>query len=445
MRVLHRVPFLRSCARSYIRFTVAGRAFQALPPTHVKEELMISRLSSVLRAMLVVLVAASPALAQKNKGEPRRPTLAAEADTNDPQAYYDYGIAKLQREPDRAADAFYWAIRLNPSWADAYYARRSALLLSDRYRFQKYVEDDRRTLESAEIRRIDSLYLHALTLNPFLYRKLDLVLSRAYWSNVADEIARRNDVSATEVQFYIDRMMQSAPAWRRAWQAYGEGRFDDATKLYADAIKQTKYKAFLRINRGRLFFQLDHADSALTELTQALDEMRKLDRKDLIYVYESKALLEHSIGLVHQRLNNPAAAKEAFGRALQEDLSYFPAHVQLGFLALETKDTTTALSEMDLAVQIRADDPSLRYIYGYTLAVSGKLTEAEEQLRKSIEINPFYAVPHHVLGQVLDQQGKSVEALAEYRAFLTLASRNDLRRSEATERVQALAAAKGGQ
>jgi tetratricopeptide (TPR) repeat protein len=399
---------------------------------------MITRLSSVLRMALVVLVAASPALAQKNK-EPRRPALPAEADTNDAQVYYDYGIAKLQREPDKAADAFYWAMRLNPRWADAYYARRSALLLTDRYRFQKYYNDDRRTLESAEIRRIDSLYLHALTLNPFLYRKLDLVLSRAYWSNVADEVARRNDVSATEVQFYIDRMMQSAPAWLRAWRAYGEGRFDDASKLYADAIKQAKYKAYLRTDRGRLFFQLDHADSALTELTQAIEEMRKSDRKDLIYVYESKALLEHSIGLVHQRLNNKAAAKEAFGRALQEDLSYSPAHVQLGFLALEENDTTTALSEMDLAVQIRADDSSLRYIYGYTLAVSGKLKEAEEQLRKSIELNPVYALPHHVLGQVLDQQGKNAEALAEYRTFLTLASRNDLRRPEATERVQALA------
>src|SRR5207237_8276038 len=111
-------------------------------------------------------------------------------------------------------------------------------------------------------------------------------------------------------------------------------------------------------------------DSALSELTQAVDELRKTDKKDLVYVYESKALVEHSIGLVQQRLGDKAAAKEAFGRALQEDLSYFPAHVQLGYIALEAKDTTTALSEMDLAVQIRADDAPLRSLYGYTLAAT---------------------------------------------------------------------------
>jgi Flp pilus assembly protein TadD len=178
----------------------------------------------------------------------------------------------------------------------------------------------------------------------------------------------------------------------------------------------------------------------LSELSQALEELRKTDKKDLIYVYDSKALLEHSIGLIHQRLGNGVAAKEAFGRALQEDLSYFPAHVQLGYIALEAKDTTTALSEMDLAVQIRTDDPTLRYIYGYSLAVSGKYKDAEVQLRKAIELDPVFATPYHVLGQVLDGQGRGGEALAQYQIFLARASQQDLRRKEAEERVRELAA-----
>jgi tetratricopeptide (TPR) repeat protein len=392
-----------------------------------------------LFVLAVLLAAASPVAAQKGKEEPRRPALAADADTNDARAYYDFGLAKLEREPDKAADAFYWATRLNPTWADAYYARRSALLLSDRYRFQKYYEDDRRTLQSDAIKRIDSLYFYSLTINPFLYRRLDVVLFRQYWRGVADEYARRNNVSSTEVQYYLERWLERGPASLRAWQAYGEGRFPDALRLYADAIKQARYKAGHRTSRGRLFFQLDQADSALKELTQALDEMRRADSKDLVFIYESKALLEHSIGLVQKRLGHVDAAKESFGRALQEDLSYFPAHVELGYLAIEAKDTTTALSEMELAVQIRADDPALRFILGYTLYLSGKYADAEEHLRKALELDPVYAAPHHVLGQVLDQQGKTAAAREEYRTFLALASRIDLRRSEAEERLRVLA------
>ena len=225
----------------------------------------------------------------------------------------------------------------------------------------------------------------------------------------------------------------------RSPRAYGDGRFPDALRLYAEAIKDAKFKAELRADRGRLFFQVGEADSALTELTQAVDELRKADKKDLVYVYESKALLEHSIGLVQQRLGNKSAAKEAFGRALQEDLSYFPAHVQLAYLALDGKDTTTALGEMDLAVQIRTDDPVLRYIYGYALATSGKYPEAEAQLRKAIEVDGAFAAPYHVLGLVLDGQAKGSEALAQYRSFLARASQSDARRKEAEERVRELA------
>lgn len=400
---------------------------------------------SLKSALVIALLSGSQlAFAQKPKKEPKRPKLPADADTNSAQRYYDLGLEKLDRDPDQAADAFYWAARINPTMAEAYYARRCALLVADRYRFQRYYEDDKRTIQSDEVKRIDSLYYYSLTINPFLYRKLDLRLYREYIGIIAEDIARRENVSTNEIQYELDRWLnQNASPWLRADQAYGEGRFDDALRYYAEAIKRADRKARLRTERGQLFFQLDQGDSALAELTQALDELRKQDKKDVVYVYLSKALLEQSIGLVQQRLGNAAAAKESFGRALEEDLSYFPAHVQLGYMALEAKDTTTALSEMDLAVQIRGDDPTLRYVYGYTLAVNGKYKDAEVQLRKAIELDPVFAAPYNQLGDVLDREGRGSDAVAQYKTFLAVASREDLRRKAVEERLQALLAKSG--
>jgi tetratricopeptide (TPR) repeat protein len=257
-----------------------------------------------------------------------------------------------------------------------------------------------------------------------------------YIQNWAEDYARKNNLSAGEVRFAVEReIRQDASISMRAWQANGDGRFQEALRIYADAINRARYKAGLRADRGRLFFQLGQADSALSELTLALEEMRKTDKKDLVYVYESKALLEHSIGLIQQRLGNDAAAKESFGRALQEDLSYFPAHVQLAYLGINAKDTSMALSEMDLAVQIRPDDPMLRYTYGYALGTSGRYEDAQDQLRKAIEADPYFAAPYYVLGQVLDALGKLDEASAQYKTFLARSSLQDLRRKEAEERV----------
>jgi hypothetical protein len=377
--------------------------------------------------------------AQKPKDEPPRPRLAVGADTNSARVYYDYGLTKIEREPDKAADAFYWAMRINPGFAEAYYARRCAMLLRDKTRLQRYIENDRHTLRSDEIERIDSLYYYALTISPFMYPGLDALLFRGYFDAVTDDYVRRTNASPSEVQFELNRRLLSAPASFKAWRAYSEGRFPDAVTFYATAIKDAKFTSDLRADRGRVFFQLGQADSALAELTRSLDELRKADKEDIVFVYESKALLEHSIGLVQQRLGNEVAAKEAFAHALEEDLSYFPAHLQLAYTALAQNDTATALSEMDLAVQIRGDDPVLRYIYGYALGTSGKFGDAEVQLRKAIAVDPVFATPYHILGQVLESEGKWSDAAAQYESFLMKASQADPRRKEAADRLRDLA------
>jgi tetratricopeptide (TPR) repeat protein len=392
----------------------------------------------LLSAATLLTLVASPSLAQKSAMPPGRPSLTAGADTNDAQQYYDYGVSVMGREPDKAAAAFYWAMRLNPISADAFYADRCALLLRDKYIFQKYMQEDKKTLKSAEIRHADSLYLHALTINPFVNRKFEFTMFEKYWNNVADEYAQQNDLSFGEVQAYINEQIAQGSPQLRAEDAYGHGRFEEALRLYAQAVKSSRDKAPLHVERGRIFYQMNRPDSALTELEAGLSEMKKKDAKDIVYIYQPKALLDESIGLVYQRLGNDSAAKNAFGQALAEDLSYFPAHLQLAYLAPAAGDTTTALSEMDLAAQLAVNDPAVHFIYGYTLAAAHRNADAEMQLRKALEIDPVFAAPHDVLGQVLEAEGKPAEALTQYETFLALASMQDPRRSEATHKVKTL-------
>jgi tetratricopeptide (TPR) repeat protein len=389
-----------------------------------------------LAGLFALAIAALPAVASGQK-EPRRPKLPAGADTNSAQIYYNFALQQLRHDPDKAADALYWAARLEPMWADAYYARRVALLLTDNRRLMRYWSGDRRTIQSDDIRRIDSLFYHALTLNPFVSQRLD----RQIFEEVADEIAHEAAGGSGEesaIRFEIDRMMSTAPPATKAWLAYGDGRFEDALPLYDQAIRSDKRNEPLRMDRARVFFQMNQMDSALAELTKAVQDLRTRDKKDLVFVYQSKALAEHSVAIVQERLGHDAEAKEALGRALQEDLSYYPAHTQLAFLALNGKDTTTALAEFDLAVQLRADDDGLQYLYGFILTATGKPADAEPHLRKAISLNPVYAAPHFILAQILERSSMTADAAKEYATFLSLAASTDLRRNEATTRVAAL-------
>ena len=393
------------------------------------------------RAALVVSACLAAPVVLDAQAEPRRPALVAPADTNDWQAYYDAGSRWVESDPKKAADAFYWASKLDPTRPEPFYGRRVALLLQDPRRLVRYWRGDKGTVRSRDIQRIDSLYFHALTLNPFFYHRLDRYILTTLISEMAEDLSLGSGLSAGELRIMLDQSINSSTASLRAWVAYSEGDFDRAERLYGEAVRQTsnrRAKASLMTERARLYFQRDKADKALADLNTALAELRRADRNDLIYVYESKALAEQGLGMVQKRLGNVAAAREAFGRSLQEDLSYFPAHVQMAMLALDAKDTVAALSAMDLAVQIKPDDAGLRYTYGFTLSEVGRHAEAREQLERAAALAPVYAAPHHALAKVLDAEGKPQEALPHYRAFLSLAPRGDPRRGEATRRIAAL-------
>lgn len=290
------------------------------------------------------------------------------------------------------------------------------MLLEDMSRLKRYWTGDRRTVQSDEIRRIDSLYYVALTINPFVSQRLDHELYDAILDDISRRYADDAGGTATEVRYAIDREMQSAPPATRAGIAYGEGDDVRALSLYADAVKSDKKNSPLRIDRARIFYNRNQSDSALAELTAAVEDLRSRDKKELVYVYQSKAIAEQSLAVPHQRLGHRDQAREAFGRALQEDLSFYPAHVQLGYMALEAKDTATALAEMDLATQLRPDDAAAQYTYGFTLAAVSHLPDAESHLREAIELDPVYAAPHFALGEVLEATMKTKDALADLRS-----------------------------
>lgn len=393
-------------------------------------------------AIVACALIAGFSVIEAQENDPLRPALSTSADTNNWQAYYDAGTSWLASDPKKAADAFHWASRIDPTRSEPFYGRRVALLLQNPRRLLRYWRGEKSTVRSKDIQRIDSLYLHALTLNPFFYHRLDQFLLRAIIREISEDLSPGSGMSSGELRLALDRSISSAAPGFRAWVAYAEGDFDEAERLYERGIRETRNKrerAGLLSERARLYFQRDKSDQALADLTRALEEMRGFDKKDLIYVYESKALAEQSVGIVQKRIGNTAAAREAFGRSLQEDLSYFPAHVQLAMLALDARDTATALSEMDLAVQIRPDDAGLRYLYGFTLAEVGRRAEAQQHLEKAIEYDSVYAAPRHTLAKVLEAEAKPEEALPHYRAFLSLAALSDLRRNEAETRIAALA------
>jgi tetratricopeptide (TPR) repeat protein len=388
--------------------------------------------------MVAALVAAvsKPTAAQRLGPTEQRPSLRDVTDTNDSKAYFDRGIASFERDPETAAAAFYWAARINPAWGEALYARRAALMMKDRGLRSQMVNGSRKA--SPEMRRLDSLQFRALMFSPFLFRRFDRPMLT---STIREEVVRGarlsggQEPSRIEIDLVIENYLRDSGSEMRGWMAYGAGDFDRALRLYGDALGAARRPAYLRMERARIFGMRAQVDSAVAEFNLAIEAQRKEDQKDLVIFYDSKAQAEYSIGVLLEGNGDAAGAREAYGRALQEDLSYYPAHLRLGLLALGGKDTTTAMSELALASELAVDEPHVHYLNGYVLAATRHHPEALAELRKAVELEPYYALPYLTLGMVYEQLAKAPEAKTAYEGFLAHASQTDLQRPFAVERL----------
>ncbi len=368
-------------------------------------------------ALLVMGLVAGPAVSAGGQAvPPPRPSLAAAADTNDWEPYFDRGVDLLRtRQPREAQAAFFWSSRLDPTRAEPVYAQWVAFWLRHPPWFVDYVREEPRVLERPEVRQADSLRYRALLLNPLVHQGL-MVL-------VYDEMPGRWGEDPVSL----------------GWLAYGNLEFERALRLFGLALtRQPDRYYWLRYLRALAFTASQQYDSAQSELTGLVDYLRRRDEQRIVRLYESKAFFEYALARLYAGRGNRAAATDALGRALLEDLGFYPARMLLGRLALERRDFATAVREFAQATEVQPDDPGLREAYGNALALAGRGEEAEEQLRQALALDPYYAASYFTLARTLEQRGDTAGAVAAYEQYLLRAPRKAATIGTARQRLRLL-------
>jgi tetratricopeptide (TPR) repeat protein len=400
--------------------------------------------------MAVAALLAPVLAAQKAPKIPTRPRLDPGADTNDARSYYQYGVRQISSKPEESVRAFYWASRIDPSSGEVLYAMRAAGLMAMSTDALVDYLDHSAKKRKPEYLALDSLLYRAYTINPFLYRSLDQQLTRRI---LEAEIRNENpSIDGAELNLFILRVLQDAR--QTAWQSYALARFPEALDDYAKQLKtldKTKNKrnkreheddaSEIHAERSRIFYLIGNMDSALTEMTAAMTGLSERDAKESVILYESKAMYDESLGMIHERAKHPDLAREAYAHALEEDLAYYAAHSKMASLQLEQGDTASAITEMELAVQLQPNDPVLLYDYAMTLIRARRDGEAATQLGRSAAADPYYAPPHMLLARMADVEQYTEDAVKEYQLFLSLAARSDPQVALAKTRLVALAAA----
>lgn len=374
-------------------------------------------------ALALLLCAVAPAAtAQRTPEVPARPFLTQSADTNDWNAYYVHGLMRFNEQPREAYAAFYWANRLNPESAEALYGQWATFWMSDLRRFIGYLVDEPSVTSNREVIRNDSLIYRALQINPLLHTALDhRMMEQAY-------------------RFVNQRLRwDQLDPYTAGMVHYNKGEMGPAAEKFRTVVqRRARQRSEGRLALARAHFFLGNHDSSATHFTTLLEEMRQRDEKKVVYWYQNKAIMEYSIGHIYLDAKRYDEAKEAYGRALTEDLSFHMAHARLGNIARMQGDTGIAVHELGLAVELRNNEPGVLAAYGAALIDAKRAAEAEPHLRKAVELEPFQAIAWYQLARSLDEQAKAADAIEQYTNYLARAPRSQTREITLSRRRMAV-------
>jgi tetratricopeptide (TPR) repeat protein len=394
---------------------------------------------------LALLLACQRAGAQS---VPDRPPLRAaqtqkdapvSVDTNDAQMYYAAGVASHATNPVGAAAAFYWASRIDPSWAEPYFARWYVLS------------------KLAGGGGIDSLGVIAYGRDPFFDEALALgdirqVVVTGYSTTITSR--QVTTTSPGRPGMYENQPgFQDVPAppipppiavvhtW---YAAYANHDFASAASQLRDALKKNPDAIELYSYRAKAQFYLGQFDSAAATLRLAIGRLDALHPTKPLRVFLSKEAFTYAIGIAQQHAGHDSAAHAAFQATVAANPAFYMAHVHLSALATTAGDTTTALAEMQRAADIAPTDPVVQLFLGYSLLDANRPADAVTHLNAAIRADSEYALPYLYLGQAHVTLHDTTDALAALRGFLTHARRDDDHRVIAQSQIDMFTTSAGG-
>jgi len=131
--------------------------------------------------------------------------------------------------------------------------------------------------------------------------------------------------------------------------------------------------------------------------------------------------VEYQRGEIQLKQKNYDAAKESFGKVLNQNPQHYEAAFNLALAHHKLKDPAGA--DRVLAKVIRDDSPAdLNYTYGKLLEESGEIAGAEKQYRASTQKDPKYFKGWLNLGRINAARGAYDQAEAAYRQALQIDS-----------------------
>jgi tetratricopeptide (TPR) repeat protein len=191
---------------------------------------------------------------------------------------------------------------------------------------------------------------------------------------------------------------------------------------YADAIKWLEKAATLDEANQDVWYYLGRAyytKARFLEARKAFLKILELDPRNV--------RAENNLGLIFESNGEPAAAIEAYRRAIAwQEQTLRPSeqpYVNLGNLLMEQGQTKEAIEPLEKAVALAPNNAFCRLTLGVYYRKVGQMEGAQRELERATQLEPDNAVAHYQLGRLYKEIHALDRAQAEFDRTSELQSR----------------------
>jgi Flp pilus assembly protein TadD/mono/diheme cytochrome c family protein len=165
-------------------------------------------------------------------------------------------------------------------------------------------------------------------------------------------------------------------------------------------------------------FDLAHLEFKHGNHAEAEQEYRRL-----LIEAPNDASAHNELGGVLAATNRPADAQHEFEIAITLDPNNFEALFNLAGIEADKNNLPHAAELLEQALKQR-DDADAHQLLGFIYAQSGKLADAQEQLKTVQLLRPHDSIPHRQLAQLYAQMGQLRDAINEQNDALAIDPNN---------------------
>jgi len=188
------------------------------------------------------------------------------------------------------------------------------------------------------------------------------------------------------------------------WTLFQEGRSAEAVAEYERALAANPNHAKAHNNLALALVDLGRLEEAASHFERSLE-------------IEPKAEIYSDLGFTLARLGNSEAARADYQKALELDPKCASAHYTLAVTFVQEGTFGEAESHYRQALAAKPTAETHNGL-GYALARQGRTDEAVAEFRKAIDVDPKFTPAYNNLAETLAQQGKLEEAQHYYERSL---------------------------